>query len=197
MNQLCFALSHMTCCERCECWPLRADTVIYDAIKLDKQQAKNVRKQKCCSTVNHLSTSRLLRFSELWTCLRPSASPGFSSFFHCSRMRFWTQAHWSTLVTNKSKRVAARVWSAAIFPSAFEERENMSEELMPTLKLHAIIQWMGHSLIPVSHWKNADFNLIMCIFHHILLLLYKLNCCIYWNLVKGHLIGKFLNDSLF
>lgn len=37
MNQLCFALSHMTCCERCECWPLRADTVIYDAIKLDKQ----------------------------------------------------------------------------------------------------------------------------------------------------------------
>lgn len=55
---------------------------------------------------------------------------------------------------------------------------------------------MGHSLIPVTHWKNADFNLIMYIFHHILLQLYKLNCCIYWNLVKWHLIGTFLNDSL-
>lgn len=106
----------------------------------------------------------------------------------------------STLIDTdqKSKQTCrcTRVWSAAIFPSAFEESENMSDAT-PTLKLHAIIQWMGHSLIPVTHWKNADFNLIMDIFHHNLLHLYKLNCCIYWNLVKWHLIGTFLNDSLF
>lgn len=194
MNQLCFALSHMTCSERCECWPLRADTVIYDAIKLDKQQTKNVRKQKCCSTVNHLSTSRLLRFSELWTCLRPSVSPGFSSFFYCSRMRFWTQAQWSTLVTNKSTSLISCNFPISIWGKG---KHVWRTDATPTLKLHAIIQWMSHSLIPVTHWKNADFNLIMYIFHHILLQLYKLNCCIYWNLVKWHLIGTFLNDSLF
>lgn len=196
MNQLCFALSHMTCCERCGCWPLRADTVIYDAIKLDKQQAKNVRKQKYCSTVNHLSRS--LRFSELRTCLRPSASPGFSSFFNAVE---WdsehkhTDRHWSQIKANVSLHMSL----ISNFPiSIWGKGEHVwRTDATPTLKLHAIIQWMGHSLIPVTHWKNADFNLIMYIFHHILLHLYKLNCCIYWNLVKWHLIGTFLNDSLF